>query len=298
MGEQMMLGTKIQIGVIVIALALAGFFLFRGAQNPIDMSVNSWTISRTFGRDQSKPISAVNPLDPKKTELVDGFGCYDGRLEIIQYPNDTDRHPRIVPFPEKRGGPRPYVYFQDPLAPVAQVKDPFRHALALATYHTVYEKPLGLLGRVDLTPDQISKEAQARQRMMDIKSVVDAQVDLGTFHPELMDAVLKALVTYKAKSGDPTKDAPKAALARKVLEAAAKYMKRIQEEKDKEIDAYMDVMAGALDAAQQQKLVDAVEQWDAQQTGRKPVVKNVRAPAPGARGRGRGAAPPATAVGG
>ena len=270
----MLLGTKIQIAVIVLVLIAAGFLFFRNSRQSIDLSVNSWTLYRPHPKDKSKPLSVANPEDPKLRELVNGFGCVDGVLEIIEYPNDPSRHPTLVFKPETKGGKREYHFFQDPLSPVASIKDSVRHALALSTYHLIYEhQSLGFLNGVNLMPDQATKESDARESLNLSITNIDTAISTGTYHPELMDKVMKALTVYKAKSGDPSKDATKAELARHVLEAATIYLNRIQVDKDKVIDRYLDAVAGILTPTQQTKLASAAQTYEQSQQAKPRVTR-------------------------
>jgi len=261
----MMLGQKLQLGFIAIMFALAGFFFYRNAQVQHDLSINSWTTARAVGADPHKSITASNPEDPKKKELVNGFGCVDGWVEVIEHPDaDPPKNKQVtVTFrPETRGASHPYEHFHDPMAPVSTFKDPLKHALALATYSSVYRASLGLLGAANMTADQRAKELDARNAMKAAITVVDGRVEDGTFHTELLDKIAAALNAYKAKSGDPTKDAAKSELAWKVLESAANYYNKQQEEKDQAIDIYMKVITDMLSDDQKDKLITAVDDYE------------------------------------
>jgi hypothetical protein len=289
----LMLGQKIQIGVIFLVLAVAGYLFFRNSKQTFDYSVNSWIVYRHFGNDKTKIITPTNPEDPKKLQLVNIFACADGQLEIIEYPKaDPARQPTLNPKLERRGPPRQYKYLLDPFAPIETFTDPFKHALALATYHQVYDKSLNLLSGVNLTPEQSAKEVEARNLLNAVVNKTENAMQNGTFHADLLDKIMKALTAYNGAKGDPEKDANKAELARKVLEAASDYIQKGQQEKDAAIDMYMKALEGILTPAQQSKLVEAANQWEQQNNSHavKPAATRrgpTSAPAPG-RNRGRG----------
>lgn len=284
----MALAQKLQVAFIAIVLAAAAFFFYHNTREATDMSINSNTYYRQVGVDAGKPISATNPEDPKKKQLINFFGCSDGELNIIEYPNaDPARTPTIQFKPETRGAPRTYHFFHDPMAPVKDIKDPFRHALALATYSSVYGPTLHILGAANMNPDQLKKELDARTAMRAIGTNVDGAVEAGTFHQDMMNKVVAALTQYKNADGDPLKNSGKAKLAWNVVNAAADFYNKQLEEKDKAIDTYMDVIAAMLTDDQKKAVIDAAEKIKTPQRGGPGMQRGTVT-----FGRGRGGAAP------
>ncbi len=256
-GIELTTGQKIQVAVILLVLGVAGYFVFKSTQPGFDTVINSWVEIHKFAANGAR-ITRQAPEDPTLQETHNYFASNDGKVDIVQYLNDPARHPKIVFQPETRITGKTYVYYQDPMAPVAKIKDPFRHALAYATYNQVYDRSLQLLGSTNMTPDQAAKEATARGTMNSEVAFIKTGIDTGTYQSKLMDAVMKALQNYLAKAGDPMKDQAKAGLARKVLEAAAAFESKRLQDTDKYIDDYMDVMEKLLDQTQKDALVAAV----------------------------------------
>jgi hypothetical protein len=254
---------KVEVALILIILGCAGFFVFRNFQPTFDHTVKTYPLATRQHPVNDNPghtarVGTTNPRDPKKDESVIEFACADGRLDISTFPNDPMRHMTFTWFPEKRQPGLVYQYYQDPMAPVDGIKDPFRQALARATYSKVHlGRTLGLLGSAAMSEAQLPQEAAARKQMDSEISVINADCDSGTFHPELMDQIVKALAAYDAKPGDPEKDTVKAVLAHKVLRAVADYRNRELSEKDQAIDAYMAAIDKLLTADQKQKVIDA-----------------------------------------
>ena len=254
---------KVEVAFIFVILGCAGFFIFQNTRPTFDHTVKTYPLTTRQHPVNDNPthdarVTATNPRDPKKDESVIVFSCADGKLEISQYPNDPTRHPALKWFPEKRQPGLVYQYYQDPLAPVDAINDPFRQALAYATYNKYYGgKALGLLNSTAMSEAQKPQEAEARKQMDNEISLIDAENDSGTYHPELMDQVMKALDIYNARTGDPERDTAKADLAHKVLQAVAVYEKRKQADKDQAIDRYMAAIDKLLTADQKQKLIDA-----------------------------------------
>jgi predicted nucleic-acid-binding protein len=116
--------------------------------------------------------------------------------------------------------------------------------------------------------------------------VINARIDNGTFHPELMDKVMKAVAAYRAKGGDPQKDAAKAKLVRDVLTEASIFLKKEQDEKQKAIELYMKEISGILTADQKKLVAEAGQKYLDDQAA---IIDSRRAGGPtGATGRGRG----------
>ncbi|HEY4328432.1 MAG TPA: hypothetical protein VGN88_01750, partial [Phycisphaerae bacterium] len=282
LGIELTTGQKVQVGFIFMILAIAGYFVFKSTRPVFDTAVNSWTLQRPHGKDPAKQISLANVADPKALEVVSGFGCADGRLEISQFPNADPAKPAKFLWKEETRRPgMVYQYYQDPMAGMEKVSGAFRHALAYATYNTIYKRSLSLLSSTAMTPEQLTKESDTRKLMNDTITNIQSSADGGTRYQQQMAAVMSALDQYKNIKGDPRTDNPKAEGARKVLQATAEYFIAIYKDKDAAIDKYLDVMEKLLTPEQQQKLVDAV---------------NVKMNPPARAGRGQNR-PPAPAAG-
>jgi hypothetical protein len=258
-GVELTTTQKLEAAFICVILGIAGVFIFRSVQPTFDTAINAFTIHRIHPINDPNgvlPVTTTNPRDPKKDETVTMISVADGKMEIITYPNNASKHLSLKWRPELRQPDLKPQYYQNPLAPVDHIKDPFLHALAYATYNQVYVRSLSLLRNAGMTSDQIPQEASARDQMNKEIKIIDAGVDTGTFHEELLDQVAKAMVAYDAKPGSPTDNKVKADLARKLLEAANEYFNAILTEKDKSIDKYMAVMDKLLTADQKQKFID------------------------------------------
>jgi len=286
-GLNLTLFQKIEIAFILVVLGIAGVFLTLAFKPEHDMHVNVFNLpTRHHPLMSNLPVSATNPIDPKKDETVTVFGSQDGTLEITQFPNDPTQHPRFLWKPDVRHLDVKYMYYRDPFAAVDAIKDPFRHALAYATYNTVFKKSLGLLNSAAMGDDQKPKEAAAREAMLNQIKNTDNMANDGTFETKLLAEVMKALATYNAKPGDPSKDSAKANAAIKVLEAVSEYQGKVQSTKDGFIDKYMDTMDKMLSSDQKQKLIDAYKAYLA---STQPSTQR------GNGGRRAAAAPPAPA---
>jgi len=280
---------KVEVALVFVILGLAGFFFLRSFGPTFDHTVKTYVLTTRQHPINDNPahdgrVTMTNPRDPKKDETVIVFACADGKLEISQYLNDPLRHPTLKWLPETRQPGLVYQYYQNPLAPVEDIKDPFRRALAYATYNKVYGvKALGLLASAAMSEAQVPQEAAARKQLDNETSIIDAECESGTYHPEMMDQVMKSLDAYNAQPGDPERDTAKASLAHKVLDAAAVYTKQVQDEKDKAIDKYMAVIDQLLTADQKQKVIDAYK------AATHPAGRGTPAGRRGAAGAGTGA---------
>jgi hypothetical protein len=277
-GIQLTTKQKLETAAICVILGIAGYFFFRSFfQVPFDTAINAQTLKRTHPVNDPEgnlPVTATNKADPKKDETVTMIFVQDGTLEIVKHDNDPSRHLAVAWTKAERRLPGlVYQYYRDPMAPVARIKDSFRHALAFATYKKVYEVPqgLGLLQYAEMTEEQRPLESEARVRMDREIRLIDAGVEAGTFHPDLREKVSKALDVYNAKPGSPTDNKVKADLARKLLVVANDYVNAILAEKNKPIDTYLTAMEKILTAEQKQKFID----------GYKTYVRRAQAVSPG-----------------
>jgi curved DNA-binding protein CbpA len=284
LGIELTTGQKIQVAVILLVLGVAGFFVFSNTRTHFDSSVNSYVKPIVYFDSQGRRVSAKDPKAvPEKEETHTFFACNDGQVEIIEYKKDPSRHPQIVWHPDRRDTSKVFIYYLDPMAPVAKIKEPFRHALAYATYKQVFETPMGLLGSTSMNPDQTAREKAAREQMNAEMALIKAGIESGAYQRKLMDEVMKALAEYQAKPGDPMKDAAKAALARRVLEAIAAFDAKRLDDQYKHINKYMDVIEGMLEDGQKASLVAALDAR-LNPTARGPARRGPAASAPAARG--------------
>jgi hypothetical protein len=296
-GVQLTITQKLEAALICVILGVAGVFIFRSVQPTFDTAINAFTFPRVHPVNDPTgklPVTTTNPRDPKKDETVTMISVADGKMEIVKYPNNTAKRLTLKWRPETRYTDLKPQYHQDPLAPVDRIKDKFLHALAYATYNQVYVRSLSLLRYANMTGDQIPKEAEARDRMNKEIKMIDAGMDAGTFRPELLDDVAKAMDAYNAKPGAPTENKAKADLARKLLDAANAYFNAILAEKDKSIDTYMAVIDKLLTADQKLKFIEGYQNY-IQSTrpsggGVRGRTNIVTTPSP-ARSPARGAAP-------
>jgi hypothetical protein len=264
---------KLEAAFICVILGIAGVLMFRNVQPKFDTAIITWKINRTHPLNDPNgvlPVTTTNPRDPKKDETVTVLAVQDGKMEVSKFPNDPSRRLKVKWDPDQRHPDWKYLYYKDPMARVEKISDPFRHALAYATYSQVYRSNLSLLRNANMTSEQLSKEVTARETMNKENKLIDAGVDGGTFHPELLDKIAHALDAYDAAAGDPTKDKTKADLARKLLDAANDYFNVIIAEKDKKIDAYIAVVEGMLSSDQKQKFIDGFGSY-VQSTQRAPT---------------------------
>lgn len=289
-------GQKIQIGFVFAVLALAGFLIFRNSRVVPDTAINSWVEVRKFPIDPSKPMGRENPADPKKETAYTVFGCYDGKLEIREYPKDPVRKP-VIAWREIDKRRKTYLYYTDPMAPVKSLSDPYKRAMALASYNVANGRKLGLMNNAGLTKEQIEQEATARKAMLDALAVTRMQVEDGAFRLDLLKPVMQALKEYRTMSGDPTRDQKKADAARKVLKLASEYLVAVEEDRQADIEKYIATMNKVLTSEQKDVVAKAGEAFEkggvrlaAGPSARPPATPAVVNPAPAA-GQNRTGAP-------
>jgi hypothetical protein len=266
-GIELTLLQKLEIAIVLIVLGVATVFIVKSMQPEKDSSINVSGFTKQHPvADTPKhtaPVSATNPADPKKDENVLLISIADGRLLISQFPKDPSRHLAFKWEPDTHHPGQAFQYYRNPLNGIDNYSNPFKKALAFATYKKVYEVPggLGLLGSANMSDTQAQQEKQAR-------SVMDAEIALkqlgvedGSFQPALLEQVVKALKAYDALPGSPMKDKAKAAAAWALLQAATKYLDANQDEQDKAIDGYVTALDKLLSSDQKQKVVAAYEQY-------------------------------------
>jgi hypothetical protein len=260
-GLELTTGEKVQIGVVVAILALAGFMFFRNTRVVPDNAVNAWVEIRKYQVDPSKPMSRDNPADPKKEATITVFACYDGKLEIREFTKDPTRKPSIA-WREIDKRRKTYIYYKDPLLPVKAVTDPYKHAMALASYNVANGRKLGLMNNAGLTKEQLEQEAAARKAMLDSLAVTKMQVDDGSFRMDLLKPVMAALQAYRNMSGDPMKDAKKADAARKVLELASQYLDVVDRDRQEDVEKYIATMTKILSKEQKDIIAKAGQDYE------------------------------------
>lgn len=262
-------GQKLEVGFIVVVLAISGFFFFRNTRGEVDMTVNSWTEQRRVPKDSTRPISAVNPVDPSKSPVVTFFACHDGRLEIAEYPADSGLRPTMRFKPDQRR--ESYDQYRSPAERVSTITDPYKKTITLAAYSAADGRSLGLLSSARMDLEQKKAERELRQVMMDTVTLVDEGAKAGTFAPELYDKVLEALEKYRSVEGDPTKDRNKAQLAHKVIALAFEYLEKAADSRAESIEAYIAGMDKVLTDEQKTKLGEFGKDFADRRTGRRPA---------------------------
>jgi hypothetical protein len=267
----------------VAILALAGFMLFRNTRPVPNTMVSAWVEVRKYPIDPAKPMSRENPADPKKQATITVFGCFDGKLEIREFPNDPIRKPSIA-WREVDKRRKTYLYWKDPLTPVKSVTDPYKHAIALAAYSAANGRRLGLMNNAGLTKEQLEQEAAARKIMMDTLTVTKMQVDDGSFKPDQLKPVMEALKAYRNTEGDPQKDQKKADAARKVIELAAKYLDVVEQYRSDIIEKYIAAMNKILTSDQKTIVAKAGQAYETPRNVR--LAAGPAAPAAPAAGAG------------
>ena len=255
-GMELTTGQKVQIGFVVAVLGISGIMLYHNTRPVPNNAITVWSQPHPIKVDPSKPLSRDNPYDPNKEQVYTIFASQDGKLRITEFPHEPAKKP-LIEWAEIDKRRKSYIYYTDPMAPVKAVTDPYKHAIALAAYNAANGRSLGLLNSAALTKDQLDEEKKARDIMMNALAVTKMQVADGAFHPELFNLVLDALKAYRNVSGDPLKDQKKADAARKVLELAAAYLKRVELEKQKDIEKYISKMSAILSAEQRVKVAEA-----------------------------------------
>ncbi len=292
-------GEKLGIGFIVLAVAFVGWRLFAQTRIVLDDTVNAWEATRRYPIDSRLSYDPQkNPYDKKKDEINSTFASTDGQLHIFQYPNDSNKAPRLQFVPENRKTAKVYRYYSDELAYLNSITDDaFRHALARYAYSLIYGKnppvdknPWNWMDTVGLSDDQKTRENKIRSFMQAETTNIKGSVDNGTFHTDLMDKVMKALQAFRSKSGDIAKDPAKQDLARKVLEAASVYLKAVHDNIDLKVQSYLDEATKILTEDQKNKFIELEKAANAV-NGRPPSRSNQ--PANGNRGNraNRGPAP-------
>jgi hypothetical protein len=248
---------KMQIAAIVLVLCGAGYLVYRSTRPAPDTNVASWVERRPQGKNPARPLSAANPADPSKMAIATIFACFDGRLEILEYPA-SDVHALFTFTPDTRR--KTFTVYQDLLMTIEDMSDAYKRALSYAAYRAVkQEPPLGFLNYAGLTPEQRKVEKDARDTMLNSTTLVDNGEQTGIFQPDAYKRVMAALAAYKAAPGDPAKDPAKAALAHKVVELAVQYIGLMETEKGAAINKYVAAVDGMLTADQRDKLQKAAE---------------------------------------
>ena len=244
---------KIEIAFVLAVLTVAGFLFLRGTRQVDDLTINAWAEQRKVGMvDPNKPVSASNPVDPKRSPTIYVFAFFDGMLKIAEYPPESGLRDVITFEPDIRRDQ--YQIYKNPWAKVDKIDDAYKHTLARAAYSAAEGRPLHLLVGADLTAEQLKTENQERQAMLDQIAIINEGTKTGTFAPESYEKVLTALINYHSLEADPTKDPAKAKLARAVVEIALDYIEKAQVSKGEFIDKYIASIDTILQDDQKTKL--------------------------------------------
>jgi hypothetical protein len=253
---------KVQVAIVALVLIGAGYLIFKGTRPVPDTNVASWVERKVQARNPAQPVSAANPLDPAKTAITTIFACFDGRLEITEYPSASNVHALFTFTPDARR--KTFTVFQDLLMSIEDMSDSYKRGLSYAAYRVVVQEPsVGLLNYAGLTPDQRKVEKAARETMINSAALVDNGAQTGIFQPDAYKRVMAAMSVYKAAPGDPSKDnadgRAKAALAHKVVDLAVKYIGLIEQEKGVAIGKYVAAVDGMLTPDQRVKVQKAAD---------------------------------------
>jgi hypothetical protein len=254
---QLSTSQKLQIGFVCLVLGIAGYQLYSGMHAAPDSNVASWVEPRRVATDPTKPISAQNPVDPKKSGTATLFNCYDGKLEIVEYPPDSTLGIQIRFEPDKRR--TAFQLYKDPLATITGMKDTYKRALTMAAYSAALNRPLGILSAAALTKDQLAAEKSARDLMLNEIVMFDQQARGGTIAPNLHKELVAALDVFRKTPGDALKDKTKGAAARKVITAALAYMAAVQDKRMGAINKYVAAVDKVVQNDQKPKIVTAAQ---------------------------------------
>ena len=108
-------GQKIQVGIVMGVLALAGYMLYSGTKPEPDLTVASWVVTEKVPTNQStKPITLIRNV----------FALYDGRLKITEYPAAEKKNATIT-F-ETDFHRTNYTVYRDPVLDIEAIKDPYK----------------------------------------------------------------------------------------------------------------------------------------------------------------------------
>jgi hypothetical protein len=302
--SEMTVGQKLQAAVICLALGVSAYLVFSNTRAHFDDTVNSWPASRQYPMDPKQRYDKTkNPYDPKKEEKLTVLACADGQVDFIEYPGDPEKPLKVVYRPDTRHAGKAFQYYHDPMLALAEIKDPYQHAMAYALYLQQYRPELyknqgSVLGQVrpNITAEQLSKESKARDAMKATIGVTEALVANGNFHKEAFDPLLKTLKEFQANQKDIINDKAKQELARKLLTLASSYDMLVQQARAEAFDKYIATMEPVLTDEQKQSLIAVVakrEQKTPPAAGRGARGANPKGGAPssapgagGARGKG------------
>jgi hypothetical protein len=251
-------GQKLQVGFIAVVLAVTGFLFIRNSRAPVDMTINSWTEQKRVGLDPKLPIGAKNPADPSKTTVVTVFSCHDGKLQITEFPADSGLRAQFAFVPDRHR--KTYHFYEDPLAKVHAISDPYKHTLTFAAYSAANSRPLRLLAKAEMDQEQLKAEKVVRQVMLDNVTVMEQGAKTGMYKPDLYEKTLKALADYRAKPGDPTKNKDKAQAAHQVMDLALAYLAKLEADKTAAVQKYVDGVDAILKPEQKLKLGEMSKQ--------------------------------------
>ncbi len=268
---------KIQLGACAAILAVSSVMIYVNwdriavlfGRIPPDKTVTSWVETHKVGVVPNKPITPENPVDPQQSTMVRAFAGRDGKLLIIEHPQNPVSQPQVVFVPDRRrknmGDFRQY---QDVLAKVIQIHDEARRAITFAAYMAVENRPLGLLNAAKLTDDQRKDEKIARDAMTDdLKQLSDHVYD-GTFESSSLQSLMDLVAQYDSNKDNPLTSSSKQEMARKIMDAGLKYLAKIDDAKAAVIQKYVDTVDQMLQGDQRQKLADATRVRFARMRGR------------------------------
>lgn len=248
---------KTEIAFCTLFLAAAGFFVYRGMQTPPDANVTAWVEDHSVAVDSRKPLSAENPLDPRRSHVTTIFANHDGRLEVTEYPAELNLKPLVKFRPDGRR--EAYNTFKSQWDKVEKISDPARRAIAFAAYLAADGRPQNLLYRAGLDRDQLTKARDYYKVMNDAVVLLDEDVKQGNVEATLQDKLIAALAAYREYEGDVTHDPKKAALAAKVMSVGMQFSSKLQEKRAEAIDRYVEQTYTLLNDEQRKNIASVGE---------------------------------------
>jgi len=252
---------KVELVAAVVLLLGAGGMLYlrwdsiRGlfGYTAPDLTVVSWVENHQVGNDPAQPISEKNPLDTAHSTVITTFASHDGKLCIVEHPQNPTAQPEIKFAPDHRVRGEFHKY-QDQMARLDKIKDEPRRAIELAAYLAVAHRPAGLLGAANLTADQRKDEKTARDQMLQQMTELDTQIYEGTFDSAQFQDLLDLLARYKMDTSDLLQNTAKQKLARQIMDGGLRYLGAVDDARAAVIEKYVDAVYDLLAADQRQKV--------------------------------------------
>lgn len=255
--------TKVKLGFFALVILGISFFIYRNwaywSGNEVDLTITSFVETRAGGPiDPTLPRGPRNPEDPKKRQVITVFANHDGKLRLIEFPNDPDRRMEIRFEPDVRR--KEYVRWKDRWSQLEDIQDPVKRMIAYNGF-SVIDPRRGSSGVLvyagGLTVDQRRQERTLGKALRDDIDIIESEINTGTFKPLLYDKIVAALDTYRANDANPAEDKTKARLAYDVFNHAMDYIEQREQAKIEKINAYVEGVYNLLNDDQRQKMQEA-----------------------------------------